>query len=330
MSDPRHFTVVDDLVMLHPDVNATEFRVYSIIKGNLRHTYGGVPETGFRATANWVSKVSNGLISVSTAHRAMQGLASKGVLHRLNDPNKSGEGADFEFVVHPDKSYGGCRSVMTKAAELEKTQTRSVSFSVVPLSGKPSSGIAKRTSRAPVDLSMDEMGMGMLELPYHVVDEASEPDELADEILDEVLGRTTPEMAAFALELEALTGRLADVRLRLMEGACQRVAEAVRPALELGWDPKVLARRLASELNSKIHSPEKLLLTKAKDIGAPQRVAAPAAKDVGEDALRNFVPRRNTGFPRKPPVDPDDEAKKEALLREYQAKREKAKRLGKA
>ena len=73
----------------------------------------------------------------------------------------------------------------------------------------------------------------------------------------------------FADELERITGSNPEEHLRLMRGSCLRVARAVRPALAAGWKPGELARRMAAELNPRIHSPEKLLLRKADDVGRP-------------------------------------------------------------
>src|ERR1044072_1720256 len=155
MSDSRHFTVVDDWVLLHPDVTSTEYRIYSIIKGNLKHTYGGVPETGFRATAAWVNEISGGLVSVSTAHKAMQSLAKKGILRRLNNP-QSGEGADFELVVVPPKEYAVPKSGMAEAAAISKKKSRSVVFVTVPLNRRPRKGARQQEAQAQLIVLLDE------------------------------------------------------------------------------------------------------------------------------------------------------------------------------
>jgi hypothetical protein len=271
MSDSRHFTVVDDWVMLNPDVTATEYRVYSIIKGNLKHGYGGIPEAGFRATAAWVAQVSGGIVAVSTAHKAMQGLAKKGVLRRLNNP-QSGEGADFEFVIEPDETYEGARSVMARAAEVSQTTSRRVAFVTIPLMRRPKKPKAADAA-PPFVLVMDET-----EEASPVVEPEEPPVEEEPEFDMSGLNgggqqnRPTQAMIEFASELEAITSQQSEVKLRLMTGSCRRVAEAVRPALERGWAPAMLAKRLAVELNPKIHSPEKLLITKARDLGDPPPV----------------------------------------------------------
>lgn len=273
----RHFTVVDDWVMLNSDITATEYRVYSIIKANIRHTYGGIPETGFRATAAWISAVSNGIIAVSTAHRAIQGLAKKGVLRRLNDP-KSGEGADFEFIFNPDESYTGPRSVMSRAAEMSGKQSRSVVFVAIPLDTKPPRQNKAKDSELAEVLMMDNASK-QAEAPEGPDVEEDIPDEESLELdasdLQELDGswslpdQPTPEMVKFADELEFVTSKNSEDRLRLMAGACRRIAKAVKPVLERGWEPTLLARRLSSELNPRIHSPEKLLISKVADLGDP-------------------------------------------------------------
>ncbi len=47
------------------------------------------------------------------------------------------------------------------------------------------------------------------------------------------------------------------------------MAKAAGPALERGWEPAVLARRLASELNQKINSPQQFLVKKLDEVGRP-------------------------------------------------------------
>ncbi|AXH66341.1 hypothetical protein SEA_SATIS_182 [Streptomyces phage Satis] len=271
MSDSRHFTLVDDWVMLNPDVTATEYRVYSIIKGNLKHGHGGIPETGFRATAAWVAKVSGGIVAVSTAHKAMQGLANKGVLRRLNNP-QSGEGADFEFVIEPDESYEGARSVMARAAEVSEATSRRVAFVAVPLRRKPKK--PKVDAMPPFILVLDEAEEPAGEA--QVAEPEPEPEfdvsGLENYGPKTQAGEPTPAMAEFAAELEAITSQQSELHLRLMTGTCRRVAQAVGPLLDRGWAPGMLARRLAAELNPRIHSPEKLLLSKARDLGDPPPV----------------------------------------------------------
>lgn len=282
MADSRHFTVVDDWVMLNPDVTATEYRVYSIIKGNLKHTYGGIPESGFRATAAWVCTVSGGIVAVSTAHKAMQGLAKKGVLRRLNNP-QSGEGADFEFVIVPNEEYEGPRSVMAKASEIGKVKSRSVVFVTVPLDRSPRSRRRAEDAKAP-DLRM--AGPERSEEPEtDPVDSgvASAPGEFDFSGLDGPPPRTlslTAEQREFAAELEAVTSQNSEEHLRMTAGACRRVAEAMRPVLERGWEPGVLAGRLAAELNPKVRMPEKLLASKADDFGQPPPKPDPTGEKV--------------------------------------------------
>ena len=272
--------MVDDWVMLHPDVTATEYRIYSVIKGNIKHAHGGIPETGFRATAAWVSEVSGGLFAVSTAHKAMQSMAKKGILRRLNNP-QSGEGADFEFAITPPEEYDGPTSVMVRAAEVSKSKSRRVVFVTIPLDRKPR---RQSTGSGKSKLVMDNPGADMPE-PQAAPEPEPTPAEREPEFdlsgLDK-LGQQAPppkgmaqKMQAFAEELEAVTGQRPEEHLRLMAGACNRLAEAVRPALVMGWEPVALARRLAAELNPKIHSPENLLMRKIPDLGKPPATVKP-------------------------------------------------------
>jgi hypothetical protein len=278
-SSARHFTVVDDWVMLHPGITATEYRIYSVIKGNIRHAHGGIPETGFRATAAWISEVSGGLFSVSTAHKAMQSMAKKGILRRLNNP-QSGEGADFEFAIVPPEEYEGPTSVMARAAEVSKKKSRRIVFMAVPLDRKPR---RRPAGNSRGKLVMDAPAASVPELqpePEPAPAEAEPEFDLSG--LDRLgrepeppQGAMARKMNEFAEELEALTGQNSEEHLRLMTGACHRLAELARPALVMGWEPRALAKRLAAELNPKIHSPENLLMRKIPDIGKPPAVVKP-------------------------------------------------------
>lgn len=319
MPESRHFTVVDDWVMLNPDVTATEYRVYSIIKGNLKHTHGGIPETGFRATAAWVCGVSGGLVAVSTAHKAMQGLAKKGVLRRLNNP-QSGEGADFEFVISPEEDYTGSRSVMAKASEVGQVKSRSVVFVTIPLDRSPRKG--RRTEGVmPPDLRMGGMG--------EALEEDSGTDGEEPEFDMSALGGGVPtgSEAEFAAELEEITSRNTAAHLRLMTGACERLAAAARDALERGWEPRLLARRLASELNPRINMPERLLLGKIKDIGAPPKTAATITQPVEGGPSGRYVPPKQFRGRERLELTPEEQEKVNARLAEHQARRARAERL---
>lgn len=263
MRQARAYTVTEDWVALNPDVTHAEFRVYTLIKGNLAHGPGGVPSFGFRATAGWVHRISNGLVSISTAHRALQGLAKKGVLVRRNDPNRGGEGAEFEFVTNPE-GYDGPRSIMGEASEIEKEATRSVAFSRVKLDGGPDASGKKARKKPGPSLKMNE--------PEPHLDDVQDDGE-SEFDTSAFDGGAVPEVhpaeAEFAFELEALTGQSSEEHLRMTAGSCRRVAEAMRPVLGQGWKPKALATRLAAELNPKVHTPERLLISKAPDFGPP-------------------------------------------------------------
>ncbi len=318
MSPPRHFTIIDDWVLLNQKINSTEFRVYALMRANVVNEYGGIPASGFRVTAGWVAEISDSLFSRTTAHRALRGLAEHGVLRRLNDPKAGGEGGEFEFVVYPGEDYEGALSVVTEAARLAKKPSRSVAFSVVAITGNPANGLTAKdhlkpspesvlgqpeapakkggpvmsaTDVAAIQQSLADVGIvtsgsvqeeavrqSTSEVPPGVDPETPEPPECAPRaasvpvVTAEIRMGLSGKEAVFAVELEQATARLPEERLRLMPGACDRVAMAVRHALELGWEPKALAKRLASELNPQVRMPENLLIGKARDLGAPPPV----------------------------------------------------------
>lgn len=320
MRQARAYTVTEDWVALNPDVTHAEFRIYVLIKGNLAHGSGGVPSFGFRTTAGWVSRMSKGLISVSTAHRALQGLANKGVLIRRNDPMRGGEGAEFEFVTNPEE-YDGPRSIMGEASEIEKEATRSIAFSRVKLDGGPEVPGKKSRKKPASDLKMDE--------PEPQPEAAAEG---APEFDTSVFGgvatpvEPTGAEAEFAAELEEVTSRSTTAHLRMMAGACKRVAAAARGALEQGWEPRILARRLASELNPRVNMPEKLLLQKVKDIGSPPKASVTAVAPTGDDQLGQYVPPKRFRGRGTLDLNPEEQARVDARLAAHQARRARADR----
>lgn len=280
-SASRHFTVVDDWVLLNPEITSTEYRIYSIIKGRVPHK-GSVPRSGFKVTAAWIVEASKEMFSLSTAHKAIQGLVKKGALRRLNDPN-AGLGAEFEIVVIPPENYQGERSVMQAGSKAERKNGRGVHFSEIPLSGHRSNGLVQREMQTQVPsstLTMTEVEESPLDV------DAFEGVEGVEQ--------------QFAQSLLERTGRKSEAHLRLMEGACVRLASLARPALDRGWDPDRLAARLAAELNPKIHSPEKFLAGKFKDIGMP-----PAARQQQEE---------QPGPTRPDPVSPDEAERREEAM----------------
>lgn len=275
MSGSRHFTVVDDWVILNQEINSTEFRVYAILRAAVLNEYGGIPKSGLRVTAGWVAQISGDLFSRTTAHRALRGLAAKGVLGRLNDPKEGGEGAEFEFIVHPPEGYEGVTNVQAEMARIRKKTTRSIRFDAVEIDGNPRNGLTRKDHVKP---SVGDLLGQPAEPESGDEDPGFDTSALDPDIPqpDDVVADLTMNQQEFATELETLTSRKPEGHLRLMRGQCVRVAEAVRPALERGWDPKKLAQRMAAELNPKIHSPEKLLLRKAGDLGDPPKSAPKA------------------------------------------------------
>lgn len=265
--EPRHFTIVDDWVLLHGDITSTQFRIYALIKGNIRHTYGGTPETGFRVTAAWVVAVSGEMFSLDTARKALQALARQGVLRRLNDPH-SGDGSEFEFVVDPGPQHKGPRSVMTQAQGVEKAGRRGAAFTAVPLSGHPSTkDRRRRKGTAPKPPTLDAPP------PDEPEPSAAPSDPEGPPVVE---GRpagfpeepTTEEVRRLIAALRERT-RHRPGKQQLLEGDCRRIALACGAALERGWDPERLAGRLVAELNERIHTPANFLVTKAAELGDP-------------------------------------------------------------
>lgn len=292
MASQQHFTIVDDWVALNPEITSTEYRVYSIVKGSLRHSYG-TPETGFGITASWVVEMANGIISLSTAHKALQGLAKKGVLRRLTDPH-AGVVSQYEIVVVPPENYGGERSIMKRAARVKADAKTGVVFMVTDLTGHPTNGRDK-----PVKPKVPKASLDMAPASSML----KEPDVEEAPLDEDAFKGVSEAEEQFARALLERTGRKSETHLRLMEGACFRLAELARPALERGWDPDRLAARLAAELNPKIHSPERFLSGKFKDIGLPP-------------ASRQEPDRHSAARPEPDPV-PSDEAQRreEAMAR---------------
>ena len=266
MSGSRHFTVVDDWVILNQEINSTEFRVYAILRAAVLNEYGGIPKSGIRVTAGWVSKISGDLFSRTTAHRALRGLADKGVLGRLSDPKAGGEGVEFEFIVHPDENYKGATNVQTEVARIKRMATRSVHFSALEIDGNPRNGLTRKDHVKPSPEDILGRPDGSAPEPD---DEDPEFDTSGFDAPQPTDDGLTAKEQEFAAELEEATAKNTTPRLRLLAGQCERVAKAAGPALGRGWEPAVLARRLASELNPKINSPQQFLVKKLDEVGKP-------------------------------------------------------------
>lgn len=239
--------------------------------GHIEHSVHVMAGWFAEATQHWGAPVTP-----SKARRGLNELIEKGVLTRHNEP-QDGVGFVVTFNMNPPKDSNtpisgfrhaeevsercGSRAVFRRLDE-GRDEIRLQTRRVAPSSGwgepDPFSSnevVEPEPEDSEFDLSgLDRLDAGIKEVP-------------------------TGPMAEFASALEAVTSQNSEEKLRLMTGACQRVAEAVRPALERGWEPKALAHRLAAELNPKIHSPEKLLIKKAGDIGnSPPKASATGDK----------------------------------------------------
>jgi hypothetical protein len=82
---------------------------------------------------------------------------------------------------------------------------------------------------------------------------------------------------------------------------------------------------MAAELNPRVNAPERLLISKAGDLGKPPkaRIAMPEAPKEDEQ-LNRYVPPKQ--FHQRPglEISPEEQEKIDARLREYQAQRERA------
>jgi len=225
-------------------------------------------------TAHWQKPMSG-----ATARRGMNELIERGVLVRLNDPN-DGAGFVVRFVPDPDPEYTGPVNGFEHAKKVSSKCGLKAIYE-----RRDASGLLPTESRSPSKSSSAGGGGDLAkELEQDSwADIEPEPDVEPDPPQEETefdlsgldrLGEPSPEkptgpMAEFAAELESATSQKSEEKLRLMTGACRRIAVAVGPALERGWGARELAIRLAAELNPKIHSPEKLLLRKIEDLGDP-------------------------------------------------------------
>jgi hypothetical protein len=274
MSDRPTFSLTDDWVTL-ADLDHLSFRIYCILRTNAEFGRNSVVNHTVHVTASWVVDSTRHWkkpLALSTVRKHMQNLVDKGVLVRVNDPNE-GLGVMYEFVADPGEGYEQPVNGFEHAKRISRGRGTTSVYRRVPIEGlvigvdDPPGRSGRRGSyeAPPLPLSVTE--------PDVEPDPPQEEPEFDLSGLDR-LGEPSPEkptgpMAEFAAELESATSQKSEEKLRLMTGACRRIAVAVGPALERGWGARELAIRLAAELNPKIHSPEKLLLRKIEDLGDP-------------------------------------------------------------
>jgi hypothetical protein len=354
----RHYTNADDWVILNKKITHTACRVYLLAKGRTKHETMAFPEHGFRATAEWFVQIMDGMFSTKTVREALRNLVENGALRRTNINTKDGGGGEYEFVVDPGQDYEGFLSVFDK--EKSTKMPPHATFREVSLSEDPTATGDRFRSTEKVNRGT---GKGIRERPRRVKGpeesvmipaiEAPPLESMASAAVQEepefdLSGLDTPmtvkpnvptatsgPAADFAGALEEFTAGLTDPKLRLMPGQCKRIADAAAPVLALGWQPRVLAKRLAAELNSHIRMPEQLLIGKIPDLGAPPKATKSAAPQAHEVAVpAGFVPKRN-GFviPRREGrevLSPEEQQKAAELMRKLAAERagDKRRRFG--
>jgi hypothetical protein len=268
MSDRPTFSLTDDWVTL-ADLDHLTFRIYSILRTNAEFGRNGVVNHTVHVTASWVVDCTQHWekpLAMSTVRKHMQKLVDAGVLRRVNDP-KEGLGTIYEFVADPGEDYPHPVNGFEHAKRISRSRGTTSVYRRIRTDDSTAPSASRRSSR-----------------PVVQVVEAFDAEPVAEEQEFDLSGldgigqegpALTESQREFAFELEALTSQNSEEHLRMTTGSCRRVAEAMRPVLAKGWRPKVLAGRLAAELNPKVHTPERLLISKASDFGAPPTEADP-------------------------------------------------------
>lgn len=333
MGDRPTFFIADDYVALM-DLKPAERTVYMLLRCNTSFGRKGVAEHAVHVTASWFTEMTSHWekpFPASTARRGINGLIDKGVLIRLNEP-QDGSGFVLAFVADPRGQIDGPVNGFEHAKRTAKRCGTKVYYERKDgLPGIPSvTGVRLGSRKVPQDV--DSWGEQDNESPAAPQDDVPEerqtpaatPAKVPEPRAEEAAERAdvTPVMKEFADRLEERTAQFNDPKLRLLTGACQRLAEAARPVLDRGWSPKLLVNRLASELNPRINTPERFLLSKLKDIGDPPKNAPSEAPSVDPDKLDGLreADMRRAPEPQSGP-DVGDEVEKELIKRQYQEKR---------
>lgn len=285
MSDRPTFSLVSDWATL-ADLDHITFRIYAIICTNAEFGRNGLTTHNLHVTASWVVDATSHWekpLGTSTVRKHMQKLVKAGVLVRVNNPNE-GMGTIYSIVTDPGEEYEGPVNGFSHARQISRRKDTKSVYRRIPLDGaipgpkeKPKTIEEEDVTAATPfdDVATPEAAEQFFEnadIQANLFDDSEIPPQELEFGFEEPKEKNpglTPQAAEFAAELEAITGRHSEEKLHLMTGVCRRIAIAVTPALERGWDPRNLAKRLSSELNPKIHSPEKLLMTKVADLGDP-------------------------------------------------------------
>lgn len=316
MSGKPTFHMSQDWVALI-DLGPAARTVLGLLHCNALFGRNGLVTHTVHVTSSWFTEMTahwKKPLSAPTARRGMNELIEKGVLTRLNKPN-DGAGFIVSFVLEPGPDYEGpvngfehAKSVSKRCGTKALYERRDEKGELPPV--QPMTA-PKPVKKAPAgDLAQE------LDLDVPAVDPGDEDPEFdmsdlgsAPTTVDPLDTGLTMAQQEFVVELEAATAKNPEPRLRLLRGQCESVAASARKALELGWEPKALAVRMASELNPKIHSPQRLLEIKLSQVGAP-----PPKRP--RSTLETQMPRE-----RKPVEQPDEDAvaRAEAVKARYQA-----------
>lgn len=226
--------------------------------GHIEHSVHVMATWFTEATQHWETPVTP-----SKARRGLNELAEKGIISRHNGP-QDGAGFVITFNMNPPVGSTVPVSGFRHAEEVsERCGVRAIFRRIGDET--PRQVRAERSAQPKVEGQEDPFSDQIPEVYAN-----GDPDPEFDlSGLEENAPGPVGSEAEFAAELEEVTGRNAEPRLRLLKGQCERIAEAARPALELGWEPRALALRMASELNPKIHSPQQLLVKKLGEVGTP-------------------------------------------------------------
>lgn len=283
MSDRPTFSLTDDWVTL-ADLDHLTFRIYCILRTNAEFGRGGVVNHTMHVTASWVVDSTSHWekpLAMSTVRKHMQKLVEAGVLIRVNSPGE-GVGVIYQFVADPGEKYEHPVNGFEHAKRISRGRGTTSVYRRIPLNDENftrsmRSGKASTTADFADEL---DSAMGQYVAEEEPEFDLSGLDSAPTATIDPFDPDLTMAQQEFAIELEAITSNSSEEHLRLMTGQCVRIAKAVQPALERGWEPRMLAKRLAGELNPKIHSPEALLKRKAGDLGAPPVKPEQAGEDM--------------------------------------------------
>jgi len=344
MGDRPTFSITDDYVALM-DLKPAERTVYMLLRSNAAFGRRGVATHTVHVTAAWFTEMTahwEKPFAASSARRGINGLIDKGVLIRLNPP-QDGSGFVLAFVSDPRGHLDGPVNGFEHAKRVSKRCGVKVYYQRKDeLPGMPSvTGVRLGSRSVPKEMQDSWTDSGHDDTPAEeprpeptpAAEKPALPKPRTESELEPEQAHLTPEAAEFAEHLEERTGRFTDPKLRLMTGACQRLAEAAQSALDRGWEPKVLANRLASELNPRINSPERFLFSKLKDTGNPPKKTQTETAPTGDlqlDGIREADMRRTPAPEEAPERDDDvaDDAERERLRKLYRERMARRKLSG--